>query len=41
MAANTQLTVEPYSGAENQSFRQFELLFRGFIGIAAIPVNQQ
>ena len=41
MAANAQITVEPYSGAENQSFRQFEHLFRGFIGVAAIPNNQQ
>ena len=41
MAANAQITVEPYSGAKNQSFRQFEHLFRGFIGVAAIPNNQQ
>ena len=38
MAANAQITVEPYSGAENQSFRQFEHLFPG---VAAIPNNQQ
>ena len=38
MAANAQITVEPYSGAE--SFYQFEHLFRGFIGVAAIPNNQ-
>ena len=30
MAANAQISVEPYSGAENQMFRQFEHLFRGF-----------
>ena len=41
MAANAQITVEPYSGAESQSFRQFEHLFRGFIGVAAITNNQQ
>ena len=41
MAANAQIKVEPYSGAENQIFRQFEHLFRGFIGVAAIPANQQ
>ena len=41
MAANAQIAVEPYSGAENQSFRQFEHLFRGFIGVAAFPNNQQ
>ena len=41
MAANAQITVDPYSGAENQNFRQFEHLFRGFIGVAAISNNQQ
>ena len=40
MAANAQITVEPYSGARHQSFRQFEHLFRGLIGVAAIPANQ-
>ena len=41
MVANAQITVKPYSGAETRSFRQFEHLFRGFIGVAAIPANQQ
>ena len=41
MAANAQITVEPYSGTEKESFRQFEQLFRGFIGVAAIPNAQQ
>ena len=41
MAANAQITVEPYSGAENQSFRLFEHLLRGFISVTAIPANQQ
>ena len=41
MAANAQITVEPYSGAEKESFRQFEQLFRGFIGVAGIAPNQQ
>ena len=41
MAANVQITVEPYSGAENQSFREVEHLFPGFIGVAAIPNNKQ
>ena len=41
MAANAQITVEPYSGAEEESFRQFEQLFRGFIGVAGIAPNQQ
>ena len=39
MAANAKKST--YSGAENQSFRQFEHLFRGFIGVAEIPFNQQ
>ena len=39
MAANAQITVDPYSGTE--SCRQFEQLFPGFIGVAAIPNAQQ
>ena len=41
MAANAQITVEPYIGTEKESFRQFEQPFRGFIGVAAIPNAQQ
>ena len=40
MTANAQITEEPYRGARHQSFRQFEHLFRGFIGVATIPANQ-
>ena len=39
MAANAQITVDPCSGIE--SFGQFEQLFPGFIGVAAIPNAQQ
>ena len=35
MAAQAQITVEPYSGEGNESFRKFEQLFRGFVGLAA------
>ena len=41
MAANAQITVEPYSGSEKESFRQFEQLFRGFSGVAGIAAGQQ
>ena len=41
MAANAQITVEPYSGSEKESFRQFEQLFRGFIGVAGVAAAQQ
>ena len=41
MAANAQITIEPYSGKENENFREFEKLFRGIIGVAAIPAAQQ
>ena len=41
MAAQAQITVEPYSGEESENFRQFEQLFRGFVGVAAIPNNQR
>ena len=39
MAANAQITVDPYSGTE--SFRQFEQLFPVCIGVAAITNAQQ
>ena len=41
MAANAQTTVESYSGSEKESFRQFEQLFRGFIGVAGIAAGQE
>ena len=41
MAANAQITIEPYKGTENENFREFEQLFRGIIGVAAVPAAQQ
>ena len=41
MAANAQITIEPYKGTESENFREFEQLFRGIIGVAAVPVAQQ
>ena len=41
MAANAQITIEPFCGAENENFREFEQLFRGIIGVAAVPAGQQ
>ena len=41
MAANAQITIEPFCGAENENFREFEQLFRGIIGVAAVPGGQQ
>ena len=41
MAAQAQITVDPYSGEETENFRQFEQLFRGFVGVAGIAANQQ
>ena len=41
MAANVQITIEPYKGIENENFREFEQLFRGIIGVAAVPAAQQ
>ena len=41
MTANAQITLEDCSGANIQSFLQFEHLFRGFISVSAITVNQQ
>ena len=41
MAANSQITIEPYNGTENENFREFEQLLRGIIGVAAVPGAQQ
>ena len=41
MAANAQITIEPYSGTEGEDFREFEQLFRGIPGFAAVPARQQ
>lgn len=39
--AQAQITVEPYGGTDKENFRQFEQLFRGFIGVANIAAGQQ
>ena len=39
--AHAQISVEPYGGTETDDFQQFELLFRGYIGVAGIDPGQQ
>ena len=39
--AQPQITLKPYSGTEKESFREFERLLRGIIGVAAIGNAQQ
>ena len=39
--AQLQLTVNPFSGSEKENFREFELLLRSFLAVAALPANQQ
>ena len=41
MAVKTQIKIEPFCGAEKEKFREFEQLFRGLIGVAAVPAGQQ
>ena len=41
MAAQAQITVDPYSGEETENFRQFEQLFKGFVDVAVIRANQR
>ena len=41
MALNAQIAIEPFCGAENENFWEFEQLFRGIIGVAAVSVGQQ
>ena len=39
--AHAQVSVEPYGGTEKEDFSEFEQLFQGYIGVAAIPNAQQ
>ena len=39
--AQPQLTLTPYSGTENEHFREFEHLLRSILEVAAVPANQQ
>ena len=39
--AHAQVSVEPYGGTEKEDFSEFEQLFQGYIGVAAIPKAQQ
>ena len=39
--AQTQLTLNPFSGSEKENFREFELLLRSILAVAALPANQQ
>ena len=38
---HAQVSVEPYGGTEKEDFSEFEQLFQGYIGVAAIPNAQQ
>ena len=39
--AQPQLTLNPFSGSEKANFREFELLLRSILAVAALPANQQ
>ena len=39
--AHAQVSVEHYGGTEKEDFSEFELLFQGYIGVAAITNAQQ
>ena len=39
--AQPQLTLNPFSGSENENFREFELIHRSILAVAALPANQQ
>ena len=39
--AHAQVSVQPYGGTEKEDFSEFEQLFQGYIGVAAIPNAQQ
>ena len=39
--AQPHLTLNPVSGSEKKNFREFELLLRSILAVAALPVNQQ
>ena len=36
-----QFTLNPFSGSEKENFREFELLLRNFLKVAALAANQQ
>ena len=38
--AQPQLTLNPFSGSEKENFREFELLLRSILAVAALPANQ-
>ena len=38
--AQTQLTLNPFSGSEKANFCEFELLLRSILAVAALPANQ-
>ena len=38
--AQRQLTLNPFPGSEKQNFREFELLLRSVLAVAALPANQ-
>ena len=39
--AQPQLTLTPYSGTEQEQFREFEHLLRSILAVAVVPANQQ
>ena len=39
--AQPPLTLNPFSGSEKENFREFELLLRSILAVAALPANQQ
>ena len=39
--AQPQLPLNPFSGSGKESFREFELLLRSILAVAALPANQQ
>ena len=41
MIAQTQFTLNLFSGSEKENFRKFELLLRSILAVAALPANQQ
>ena len=39
--AQLQLTFNPFFGSEKENYREFELLLRSILAVAALPANQQ
>ena len=39
--AQSQLTLNPFSGSENENFPEFEHLLRSILSVAALPANQE